>query len=135
MVYGTAFTRCRSRPNEPEPEPPPATLQRRDPPVQVQAPQAQPRWWCVTYGQGQLGACYRNPSMCESRRSSSLTVDPDTSPCVLRGPASCFGIAFAGQEGSDDSCHPSFAACNDQRDYVLAHPERATALTMCRSID
>lgn len=144
VVYGTAFTRCRSRPNDPtpdpEPETPPPRQRSASPPDQPTTPPQPPpavvpRWWCVIYAGGRLGACYRNPSACEARRQSAVVVDPDTMPCRLQGPASCFGIAFVGQEGSDDSCHPTFAACNDQRDYVLAPPEQATALTMCRPID
>lgn len=104
-------------------------------PVPVSPTPTLARWWCVTYGAGRLGACYRNPSMCETRRQASLQIDAATSACAPRGTASCFGIAFPNTEGSDDSCHPSFAACNEQRDYTLGHPDQATALTMCRDLD
>lgn len=123
----TLVVRC----SQPEPPPPPARA-----PTTTQAPAPSPaRWWCVTYGAGRLGECYRNPSMCATRREASLQIDAGTSTCEPRSAASCFGVAFPGMEGSDDSCHPTFVACNEQRDYAFAHPEQATVLTMCRELD
>lgn len=115
----------------------------RPEPPQSTAPQPAPgtsqvamaRWWCVTFSEGRLGTCYRSPAECERRRSVALQTDPDAPPCATQRVASCFGVAFPGQEGSDDICHPTPEACANQRAYVLERPDQARVLTGCRAID
>jgi hypothetical protein len=102
----------------------------------TQPPSSTIRWWCVAHTGGRLGDCYRGREWCEHRRSSSLAMDATTTYCEPKPVAVCFGVAIAtAPGGSDDSCHTTDDACAAQREYVIAHPDQATALTECRSID
>lgn len=135
MVYGTAFTKCRSRPSEPSPDPPAPPARAPAPSPQLAMPPApapSARWWCAEGSQpGETwGLCFLDRGECERLRADDLA---GTSLCRLRGPVSCFGIELPGL--TTNSCHPSFAACNDQRDFVIEHPEQATATTMCRVVE
>jgi hypothetical protein len=92
-------------------------------------------WWCVTYSGG-IGFCFREKSECEKRRAADRQFDAAAGAvCDLRAFASCFGISFVGLATPGESCHPTPEVCNDQREFVLAHPEKASPLTMCRPID
>jgi hypothetical protein len=122
----TMVVRC----DQPEPAPPPPAP--RQPST---ANAAVARWWCATFLGGRQGACFRSQSWCERSRESALKIDSAVSSCAPASTAMCFGVAYPGQEGSDDMCHPNRATCVIQRAYALGHPEMASVLTECRPID
>lgn len=116
--------------NHPAPPPrPPAAA-----PASTQAAEYV-RWWCVTFSGGRLGGCYRDKAWCEKSRANAAQSDASTSACQPQRTAECFGIAYAGQIGTDDLCQPSREACGYQRDFTVQRPDMATVLTECRTID
>lgn len=45
--------------------------------------------------------------------------------------AACFLVRFPDTSGVSQMCHPNLATCGGQRDFVIAHPERAAVLSDC----
>jgi hypothetical protein len=141
MVYGTAFTRCRTTPMPPPPQPeyvapPPRSREPLAPAIEPAASRAvnPMRWWCVTFEGGRLGACYQTRGSCEKRRAAAIETDASTSYCDPQPTAACFDVAFAGLPDSE-MCSPHMRACFEQRDYFIAKLEDASVRSQCRVLD